>query len=54
VIEKLILLVVVGCVLYVLWILTGMLIGGVVHVVIGIVLVLVFLLYVVRTFGIHL
>jgi hypothetical protein len=51
-IEKLIVLIVVGAVLYILWLLTGMLIGGVIHVLIGIVLVLVFLAYILRTFGI--
>jgi ABC-type multidrug transport system permease subunit len=50
--QKLIRLLIVGLILVVIYIVCGMFIGGQIHLIIGLILLLIFLLYVLQTFGI--
>jgi FtsH-binding integral membrane protein len=50
--QKLIQLCIVGLVLVIIYIVARMFIGGQIHLIIGLILLLIFLLYILRTFGI--
>lgn len=51
-IQSLVQLLIVGLVLLVIWIVIGFFVHGIILTIIGLILVLVFLLYTLRTFGI--